>query len=252
MSQELIGSKLTGLCLAEDAASDEVQRERLVAGEIERCTVEKRALLSDDRLVWLELSVSTIPSAGPARTAGIVQVQDVTERKRFEEQLRYIADHDSLTGLMNRRRFREELDSQLALRQRYGGDGALLLIDVDRLKAVNDTRGHGVWRHRAAAGRRGDARPLSLDRRPRPPGGRRVRGPAAERRGPRGDGPGERSDLTPRHRRGRLVGGLGIGWRRPVRRAATTRTTEEVMATADAAMYRAKQRGGAVSELAPR
>ena len=62
---ELIGSKLTGLCLAEDAPVDEALRERLVAGEIERFTVEKRALMPDDRLVWLELSVSTVPNDGP-------------------------------------------------------------------------------------------------------------------------------------------------------------------------------------------
>ena len=62
VADELIGSKLTGLCLAEDAAGDESLRERLVAGEIERFSVEKRALLPDDRLVWLELSVSTVPT----------------------------------------------------------------------------------------------------------------------------------------------------------------------------------------------
>jgi len=248
-AEELIGSKLSGLCLAEDSASDEVQRERLIAGEIERFTVEKRALLSDDRLVWLELSVSTIPSEGATRSAGIVQVQDVTERKRFEEQLRYIADHDSLTGLINRRRFREELDSQLALGRRYGGVGALLLIDVDRLKAVNDTRGHGagdVALRRVAEAMQGRFR--STDVLARLAGDEfAVLLPNAE---------GHEAMVLADALISRMAADEVAAWGVSVSigiapfGANDTRTTEDVMATADAAMYRAKQRGGAVAELA--
>jgi len=248
-ADELVGSKLTGLCLGEDSAADEVQRERLVVGEIERFTVEKRALLSDDRLVWLELSVSTIPTNGEPRSAGIVQVQDVTERKRFEEQLRYIADHDSLTGLINRRRFREELDSQLALRRRYGGAAALLLIDVDRLKAVNDTRGHGagdVALRRVAEAMRGRFR--GTDVLARLAGDEfAVLLPSAE---------GHEAMILADALISRLAADEVASWGVSVSIGIApfgpndTRTTEDVMATADAAMYRAKQRGGAVAELA--
>lgn len=246
---ELIGSQLTGLCLAEDSMGDESLRERLVAGEIERFTVEKRSLLSGDRLVWLELSVSTIPTDGSARTAGIVQVQDVTERKRFEDKLRYIADHDSLTGLMNRRRFREELDSHLALRHRYGGVGALLLIDVDRLKAVNDSRGHGagdVALRRVAEAMRGRFR--STDILARLAGDEfAVLLPNTE---------AAESVVLADALIARLAADEVASWGVSVSVGVApfggddNRTAEDVMATADSAMYRAKQRGGAVSELA--
>ncbi|MDQ2675568.1 MAG: diguanylate cyclase, partial [Actinomycetota bacterium] len=248
--EELIGTTLTGLCLAEDAEIDEAPRERLVAGEIERFTIEKRALMPDDRLVWLELSVSTIPNAGRKREAGIVQIQDVTERKRFEEQLRYVADHDSLTGLMNRRRFREELDSQLALSRRYGGVASLLLLDLDRLKAVNDTRGHGagdVALRRVAEAMRGRFRSTDVLARLA------------------GDEFAVLLQSTEGHEALALAEALiarladdEVGtWGVSVSVGVTAfggeddpRSTEEVMATADAAMYRAKQRGGAVAELA--
>ncbi|HEY5977860.1 MAG TPA: EAL domain-containing protein [Solirubrobacterales bacterium] len=62
--------------------------------------------------------------------------------ERTEAQLRYLADHDSLTGLLDRRRFRSELDQYASFSERYGGQGAVMIIDIDGLKAVNDSLGH--------------------------------------------------------------------------------------------------------------
>jgi diguanylate cyclase (GGDEF)-like protein len=67
---------------------------------------------------------------------------DVSERKRFERELRERADRDPLTGLRNRRRFEDDLHQQLGRSQRYGEQAALLMIDLDGFKRLNDTRGH--------------------------------------------------------------------------------------------------------------
>jgi diguanylate cyclase (GGDEF)-like protein/PAS domain S-box-containing protein len=64
------------------------------------------------------------------------------ERAAAEARLRHMADHDALTGLFNRRRFEEELDRHIALGRRYGMSGALLLLDLDEFKGVNDNFGH--------------------------------------------------------------------------------------------------------------
>jgi diguanylate cyclase (GGDEF)-like protein/PAS domain S-box-containing protein len=69
---------------------------------------------------------------------------DVTDRRRFELELRHIADHDALTGLFNRRRFEEELARESAVAAREGRNGAVLVLDLDNFKFVNDTFGHGV------------------------------------------------------------------------------------------------------------
>ncbi len=73
---------------------------------------------------------------------------------KTEAQLRYIADHDSLTGLLDRRRFRAELDQYVSFSARYGGQGAVMIIDIDGLKAINDSQGHhagdNLIRHVAA------------------------------------------------------------------------------------------------------
>lgn len=71
-----------------------------------------------------------------------VILRDISEQKRREAELEYLADHDALTGLFNRRRFQEELENRLAQVRRYNVQGALLFIDVDGLKAINDTWGH--------------------------------------------------------------------------------------------------------------
>jgi len=62
--------------------------------------------------------------------------------ERTEAELRYLADHDSLTGLLDRRRFRSELDQHVSFTARYGGQGAVMVVDIDGLKAVNDSFGH--------------------------------------------------------------------------------------------------------------
>ena len=64
------------------------------------------------------------------------------EAQKTEAELRYLADHDSLTGLLNRRRFRSKLDTYVSFCGRYGGQGAVMIIDIDGLKEVNDELGH--------------------------------------------------------------------------------------------------------------
>ena len=69
---------------------------------------------------------------------------DISERKEAEERLGWLASHDPLTGLFNRRRFGEELQKSIAHAKRYERTGAILFFDLDQFKDVNDTSGHKV------------------------------------------------------------------------------------------------------------
>ena len=248
-ASELVGAPLSALCLAEDADSDLPLRERLLAGELDGYTIEKRCLLDGDRLTWLQLNVSLIGASRGTDGHGIVQVQDVTERKRFEQQLRYIADHDSLTGLHNRRRFREELDSQVALKQRYGGEGAVLLLDVDRLKEINDTAGHGAGDDLLRrVGEALQARVRSTDVVARLAGDEFA---VMLPNGGRAEAEAVAADLVARLA-GEQVSGLSISVSVGVTVFGSEEhgSAEDVLSAADAAMYRAKQRGGEVVAMA--
>ncbi len=95
-----------------------------------------------------ELTMTPLgPRAGRNRT--VLVLRDITERERMEqelrrasESLRFLANTDGLTGLTNRRRFEERLHEEVERAQRYGRPLALVLLDLDHFKTVNDTWGH--------------------------------------------------------------------------------------------------------------
>ncbi len=92
--------------------------------------------------VYLESTVSLIRDAKGRRVGFRGIARDVTERRKADEELLYMAYHDSLTGLLNRKAFYENLKKELAYASRYEQQRSLLFVDLDKFKAVNDTYGH--------------------------------------------------------------------------------------------------------------
>jgi diguanylate cyclase (GGDEF)-like protein len=92
---------------------------------------------SDKRDPAIEEVLNKLPAGDREIVEGALRKAEKTEA-----DLRYLADHDSLTGLLNRRCFRAKLDRHFSFTGRYGGQGAVMIIDIDGLKEVNDSLGH--------------------------------------------------------------------------------------------------------------
>jgi diguanylate cyclase (GGDEF)-like protein/PAS domain S-box-containing protein len=128
----------------DDLARNERGYQEIIAGQASHYRTEKRYIHSDGHVVPVDLSATVVRDGEGEPVHVLTQVQDITERKRFEGQLQYLADHDSLTGLFNRRRFEDELTRELASAERYDSKVAVLAIDLDDFKYINDSLGHSI------------------------------------------------------------------------------------------------------------
>jgi diguanylate cyclase (GGDEF)-like protein/PAS domain S-box-containing protein len=150
-SERMLGLTAAEVCaaaLVDLVHPDDLQRVRAffasapTSGEPTQ-SVELRARHADGRWRHLE-AIGTDHRADPAIAGLVLNVRDVTERKRAEETLAYQALHDSLTGLPNRALLLQRLSASAAAAEAGGPLPAVLFVDVDRFKLINDSLGHDV------------------------------------------------------------------------------------------------------------
>jgi diguanylate cyclase (GGDEF)-like protein/PAS domain S-box-containing protein len=110
------------------------------AGGVFAC--EYRVIRQDGRVAWLSSRGKTIADAAGRAQRMIGVSQDITERKHQEEEARFLAYHDTLTGLPNRRLLDDRLRQAVFLAQRRDARVALMVVDLDNFKQVNDALGH--------------------------------------------------------------------------------------------------------------
>lgn len=91
---------------------------------------------------WLDTHITPVADSDGRIRHWIGVVQDITERKNFEELLTYHVKHDQLTGLPNRDLLRERLDTALKSAAQSGNEIAVLMLDLDHFKRINETKGH--------------------------------------------------------------------------------------------------------------
>jgi diguanylate cyclase (GGDEF)-like protein/PAS domain S-box-containing protein len=143
-SDQLVGVSVRSICHPDDNQPIGERIEAMVAGKIDRVRVERRFMHANGDAIWVAVSVAPVFGKGGRISHMLTHYLDITDRKRFEHHLADLVDHDPLTGLLNRRGFDAELDDQTSHVSRYGPAGALLVIDLDHFKEVNDALGHNA------------------------------------------------------------------------------------------------------------
>lgn len=126
-----------------DEANDvcDLWRHMLVSGH--PFTRQIRYHTADGEALWLEVNVSRV-SDGETSLGYVGSVKDITDSRQREALQRWEAEHDPLTGLLNRRGFERRLEEALADWQKAGTPSALMVFDLDHFKPVNDQGGHAL------------------------------------------------------------------------------------------------------------
>ncbi|MGP6157751.1 MAG: EAL domain-containing protein [Vulcanimicrobiaceae bacterium] len=123
---------------------DNTALRRMIADDNDSYKAARRYVRSDGQTVSALLHRSLVRDASGSPLYCISQIVDVTRRQRAEERVEHLADHDPLTGLLDRHAFNQRLEQHMAEARRYGHHSAVLLINLDRFKYVNDALGHAA------------------------------------------------------------------------------------------------------------
>jgi diguanylate cyclase (GGDEF)-like protein/PAS domain S-box-containing protein len=143
-SGDLLGKTCQSITHPEDLEKDLKDMQRMAAGEIEHYQVQKRFVHSGGHPVWTMASRSLVRDRDGRPLHMVSQVEDITQRKQSDMMLTHMALHDSLTGLPNRALALDRLSLALARTERHPSSVAVLFLDLDRFKVINDSLGHNV------------------------------------------------------------------------------------------------------------
>ena len=141
---ELVGRSVLDVTHPDDAADLATSLGHLADGTIERYSADRRYLRADGHPVWVRVHASPVHRGGGRPSYAITHAEDITDAKQAQEQLTRRASHDPLTGLANRELLVTRLQHSLDELGRTAAAVAVLYLDLDGFKRVNDSVGHAA------------------------------------------------------------------------------------------------------------
>lgn len=141
---EFLQSSFQDITHPADLESDLAYIKNLLMGKINSFQMEKRYYHKDKSIIWVLLSVSLVRDSNGDPIHFVSQIEDITERREARELHFRLAYYDGLTGLPNRRFLSDRMSLAVHQAKRYGRLMAVMYIDVDNFKMVNDIHGHDV------------------------------------------------------------------------------------------------------------
>lgn len=140
--KELFALQWDDLTHPEDVEKSQSEYFSLLKGEIDFSVNDKRIVRKDGEIIFVHIATRAVRKPSGDADCLVVNIEDVTERKKSQESIWHQANFDMLTGLPNRFMFFDRLKEEIKKSHRGGSFLALFFIDLDRFKEINDTLGH--------------------------------------------------------------------------------------------------------------
>ncbi|TCV89658.1 EAL domain-containing protein [Sulfurirhabdus autotrophica] len=142
--EELLGFTFQDVTHPDDLDEDLEFIRKMLAEEIHDYSLEKRYIHKSGAYIWINLTVSLARNADGQPNYFISVIEDISRRKRIEAELVHLVNHDALTGLSNRTLLQDRLSQAISYAARSEKQVAVMFIDLDRFKNINDSLGHDI------------------------------------------------------------------------------------------------------------
>jgi len=140
--EELLTMNVDEVIFREEIKKNKKMSREIISGKLKRYRAEQRYINKNGEVVWVSVNMSLINNENGKPLYFITEMQNITAEKKNEEQLKHMAYHDTLTGLYNRNKLEQKMGDLLSIARRHDTGFALIFIDLDHFKNVNDTMGH--------------------------------------------------------------------------------------------------------------
>jgi diguanylate cyclase (GGDEF)-like protein/PAS domain S-box-containing protein len=141
---ELLDLNYVDITHPEEVENIILNQQKINSGEVDSCRMANRFLHKSGHYLWTDTNITLVRKTDKNPAYNIVHIVDISKEKKYSEELSYLASHDNLTKLINRREFESRISRILESADLGVSEHIVGFVDLDRFKVVNDTCGHAA------------------------------------------------------------------------------------------------------------